>query len=261
MAKIKKKPVVYDIFDFYGLSLPLKTPRFIRTIIKKLEDFFIEFVDMIILPDESRKRLLKTKKKVQIIYNSPEDEYKTQLQENNKFVLFYAGILTKTRGFFNIINAIENIDSVKLIIAGFGEDENELLKIFNNNKKINFIGKIRYEKVIEMTYKSDVLFALYDPSIPNNVFASPNKLFEAMMCGKPIIVNEGTSMTDIVRKENCGLVVSYGDIQALRKAILHLSNDPKLCKKLGANGRKAYEKKYSWKIMEKRLIESYETIA
>ena len=75
------------------------------------------------------------------------------------------------------------------------------------------------------------------------------------MCAKPIIVNDNSSMADIVREENCGLVVPYGDVDAIRSAILMLKNDPALCKRLGENGRKAYETKYSWKIMEERLLE------
>jgi hypothetical protein len=39
-----------------------------------------------------------------------------------------------------------------------------------------------------------------------------------------------------------------------------LKNDPALCKRLGENGRKAYETKYSWKIMEERLLEVYEKL-
>jgi glycosyltransferase involved in cell wall biosynthesis len=78
-----------------------------------------------------------------------------------------------------------------------------------------------------------------------------------MMCSKPILVNEGTSMADIVREEKCGLVVPYGDITAIRDAILLLKNDPELARQLGANGRRAYEQKYSWKIMEDRLLGLY----
>ena len=81
-----------------------------------------------------------------------------------------------------------------------------------------------------------------------------------MMLGKPIIVNEGTSATDKVREENCGLVVPYGDIDALRDAVLKLKNNPQLRKELGENGRRAYETKYSWNIMEKRLLDLYKSL-
>lgn len=64
-------------------------------------------------------------------------------------------------------------------------------------------------------------------------------------------------MAEIVREENCGIVVPYGDADAIKHAILTLKNDPTLCKHLGENGRNAYETKYSWEIMEERLLEIY----
>jgi glycosyltransferase involved in cell wall biosynthesis len=73
----------------------------------------------------------------------------------------------------------------------------------------------------------------------------------------PIIVNENTSMADIVRKEKCGIVIPYGNEEALIWAVSRLKNDLSLQKRLGDNGRKAYENKYNWTIMENRLNSIY----
>jgi glycosyltransferase involved in cell wall biosynthesis len=81
-----------------------------------------------------------------------------------------------------------------------------------------------------------------------------------MMCGKPIIVSDNSSMADIVRQNNCGIVIQYGDVNAIKQAILTLKDNPDLCRKFGENGRDAYEKKYSWKTMEKRLVIAYENL-
>jgi len=129
------------------------------------------------------------------------------------------------------------------------------------NTNIKYIGHIPYEKVIETTLDSDLLFAFYDPSIPNNRYASPNKLFEAMMCGKPIIMNSESTASEIVLEEKCGLVVPYGNVNAIKEAILRIKKQPNLGVKLGENGRKAYEEKYSWKTMEKRLLSSYSLLS
>jgi glycosyltransferase involved in cell wall biosynthesis len=127
--------------------------------------------------------------------------------------------------------------------------------------KVEYIGFIPYEKVIEGAFRADVLFAFYDPAIRSNKYASPNKLFEAMMCGKPIIVNAETTAAKIVDKERCGITVPYGDICAIRSAIIRLRDDRKLRVMLGKNGRMAYQRHYDWKLMERRLLELYnETI-
>jgi glycosyltransferase involved in cell wall biosynthesis len=81
-----------------------------------------------------------------------------------------------------------------------------------------------------------------------------------MASGNPIIVNENTSMASIVSEENCGIVVPYNDVEATKNAILRIKNKPDLKNKLGKNGRKAYLSKYNWNVMEKRLINVYDSI-
>ena len=80
------------------------------------------------------------------------------------------------------------------------------------------------------------------------------------MAGKPIIMNKDILASKIVENEKCGLLVDYGNVNDIKNALLKLINDPRLCEKLGNNGRKAYENKYSWKIMEKRLLNEYNQI-
>jgi glycosyltransferase involved in cell wall biosynthesis len=67
-------------------------------------------------------------------------------------------------------------------------------------------------------------------------------------------------MAGIVRQNNCGIVVPYGDVRAIREAIVQLVTKPGLRQELGNNGRRAYEEKYSWTIMEKRLVSAYEKL-
>ena len=126
--------------------------------------------------------------------------------------------MTFDRDFETIVQAAKEIGGIVLEFAGFGYYEEQLHELSTHDACIRFLGTIPYNEVIERTMQADLLFAFYDPAVPNNRYASPNKLFEAMMCGKPILVSEGTAMADIVRQEKCGIVVPYKDLQAIKKA-------------------------------------------
>jgi len=263
---IKNIRLNYTIYDFYADTLPNRTPRFIRNCIASFEKYLIRFTDTVFLVDEIRYSQIKGAKinKIAYIYNTPPDHDKIGQNPDhapglNTFVLFYAGILHKSRGLEYVLRAIMDINPLQLIIAGIGQDL-DLIKEYTKRypEKIRYLGVVSYEEVIDNSLRADVLFGFYDPAIPNNRYASPNKLFESMMCGKPIITNDSTSMAEIVRKEKCGLIVPYGDVDAIRHAIRTLMDDPELCMQLGAHGREAYEQKYTWTIMEKRLITAYE---
>lgn len=81
-----------------------------------------------------------------------------------------------------------------------------------------------------------------------------------MMLGKPIIVAQDTNMDRIVEYAGCGLVVPYGDEQALEKALIRLQADPALRDELGRNGFSAYESTYSWDRMRIRIENLYRDI-
>ncbi|MEM2741828.1 MAG: glycosyltransferase WbuB, partial [Nitrososphaeria archaeon] len=69
----------------------------------------------------------------------------------------------------------------------------------------------------------------------------------------PVITNV---CRDVVSEAHCGLIVDY-DVKEVRNAILRLKNDPSLRRKLGENGRRAFEQKYNWNLMEKKLLRLY----
>lgn len=263
---IKRVKIFYFIYDFTADTLPRKIPSIIRRFVAFTEKFLIRFTQILFLVDECRYEQVKGAKinMIEYIYNSPPHylfHEATQKSKTEKMTIFYAGTLHKTRGLNYIIRAVEDMDNVRLIIGGIGPEKSLFEDLpLDLMSKIHYIGYIPYKKVIEETLESDILFAFYDPNIINNRYASPNKLFEAMMCGKPIIVNSEAAASRIVSTENCGLIVPYGDVGAIREAILKLKNDPDLRMKLGANGRNAYEKKYGWEIMKQKILNAYNAL-
>jgi glycosyltransferase involved in cell wall biosynthesis len=200
--------------------------------------------------------------KVIPIYDSPPDFTKKLItKENEVFTLFYAGRLYKDRGLNldKIISAISSINNVGLIIAGYGDQVEEVEKWSHAMpNKIQFIGKISHDEALERSIAADLLFEVRDPVIPLHKYNCGSKFLRAMACGKPILVSKGTSAANKVYENNCGLVVDTNNIEEIKEAIMKLRDNPKLCKELGANGRKAYEERYSWEIMERRLLALYQ---
>jgi len=112
------------------------------------------------------------------------------------------------------------------------------------------------DEVIPMTMKADAVFCMFDPGDPMHLIGSPNKLFEAMACGRPIICTRGTHSGDLTEQEDVGLAVEYTE-QALREAIISLRDDPALRERLGRNGLKAAITKYDWEREEAKLLALY----
>lgn len=263
---IKRVKLCYMVYDFYANNLPDGHIRLIRNVVRNLvasvEKFGIGFAEVLFLTDECRYEEVKGAriKSLAYIYNSPPDCFSPKWKQESDgtgIVVFYAGLIHRPRGLEYMIKSVEDSDNVKLILAGTGPYKEVIEKWVRQCKKVQYVGWIpSYEEVIKRTLGSDILFRFSDPKLPVSKNLSPNKLFEAMMCGKPIIVNSEIAASKIVQKENCGIVVPYGNVEAIKESIVKLKNS-ELRQELGINGRRAYEEKYSWDIMEKRLIDAY----
>jgi glycosyltransferase involved in cell wall biosynthesis len=257
-----KKKVVYDIFDFYADHLRA-TPQWIKRLIRSVDYWAINGANAVILADDSRRMQIvgSRPKRLTVIYNSPEDispnPPQTSTSGDTTLRISYVGLIQVERGLLQVLEVMRRHPKWKLDLAGFGGDEVTILDKAKDLANVKWHGRIPYHVSIELSANADVLFALYDPGIPNHRFSSPNKVFEAMMLGKPIIVARNTNMDRIVEKADAGLVVEYGDVAALEKAFLRMENEPDYRLQLGRNSRHVYEQEYSWTVAKERLLELY----
>ena len=160
------------------------------------------------------------------------------------------------RGLFEMLTVFKKHPEWELNLAGFGGDETQLVDMAKDMTNVHWHGRVSYNKALQLSQTADVLFATYDPSIPNHAYSSPNKIFEAMMLGKPLIVARDTNIDKIVEKYKNGIVIKYGNVQDLETALFILENASKR-DEMGKNSRHAYDEKYGWKEMEKKLVALY----
>jgi glycosyltransferase involved in cell wall biosynthesis len=252
--------LVFDNFDRFAMAFIPIEYRLLYSVINKIEEVLAKNSDALITVSEERKSSFGgyLPKHVEIIMNCPYlEDYdenvngKQKLEGDGVLTLVYAGAISRDRGLLLIGKAIEDEKNVRLILAGrvFDDTLEHLLK----NPNVSYVGFLKAEEVLKLEKMAEVIPVLYDPSIPINRVASPNKLFEAMMLGVPVITNV---CRDIVVEAECGLIANY-DAQEVKRAILRLKNNPLLRKKLGINGRQTFEKKFNWKIMEEKLLKLY----
>jgi glycosyltransferase involved in cell wall biosynthesis len=261
---IFRKKLVFDVCDRYAMAYISPKLKTIYSIVNLLEEKCVTKADVLITVSEKLLSSFRAKpERVSVIMNCSDynshriDSWKKINNQRESFTLLYLGKIVRDRGLEEISKAMEGLNKVELIIAGHIVDK-ELLEALVKLPKIRYNGLLKYQETINLIYNSDVLMVLYDPKVPNNRFSYSNKLFEAMMCGLPIITNVSS---DIVKDEvDCGIVVDYDDINQIKSAIITLRNDPELRKKLASNGRQAFLQKYNWKSMESKLFEIYQSL-
>jgi glycosyltransferase involved in cell wall biosynthesis len=260
---ILNKKVVYDIFDFYVDAFPV--PKKLRGFIKWLDFKAIASSDAVIITSEKRAEQIAGSRPndLIVIHNTPQDIFtnnNSQLSNTSNFIITYVGILEDHRFLLEMIDAVGHFPAWKFNIAGFGSLEPRIVERIKRYNNIVFHGKVDYSTGLALSNEADLLFAIYDPEIPNHKYSSPNKLYESMMLGKPIIVAKGTGIDLIVKENNMGYVVEYGQSHQLEAIFKEIANNPLNLVKMKKNARTAYTEQYSWDIMERRLVDLYNKI-
>lgn len=270
-GKLKKKPIIYEMIDicYYELTLP----NWILYVVVYVDKLFMRVVDAVIFVDEMQVVGLDgvPNPNTFIIYDSPPCELlpnKSYLpnesySNNDYFTLFYVGMFYRSKRLYlnNIVEAIKDVENVKLVIAGYGDLIDTIQQwVIDMPDKVEYIGRLNYSDVFVKGYTSDLMFVLRDPIILSNKFTCGSNMFNAMMLGKPILATLGTSTAEKVTNANCGIVINPSNIEEIKMAILKLKNDTKFCRNLGINAKKAYDNHYSWTFMENRLIDIYRNL-
>ena len=107
---------------------------------------------------------------------------------------------------------------------------------------------------------AEVGLMLSSEKMENYRLTLPYKIIDFMACGVPFIGSKLPQVEQIVKEENCGVLVDSTDIEGIAKAMGEILTDKKNAEELGRNGLKAVEGEYSWGRIEERLAGIFEAL-
>ena len=260
--KIFRKKFVFDICDRYAMSyVPVKF-SIMYGLVNSIEELFGKKADFVITVSEKLISSFRKKpKKYAIIMNCPEDNatafnHARPDEPGGKLTIAYTGKIRKHRYLENICIMLEDLENVRVKTAGLIIDQ-DVFTMMQNTPHIEYKGVLQAEDALALEGSCDVILAMYDPALPEYSISMPNKLFESMMFGIPIITNIAK---EIVEQTGCGVFVNYGDDSQIANTIINLRDNLAERQKLGRNGRRAFVEKFNWTAVEKELFLIYDNL-
>lgn len=205
------KKVIYDIFDWFVDSREFHN-KLIKSIILSFEKFSLKKADVtIICEEERRKQICWKPKELWVLPNIPHFEKslpKNEISKNKPIIISYVGVLTRHRGLEKILEVVKNNPNLLYFkIAGFGELENQIKEYAGKYSNIEYYGSVPYEKGLSIMNSSDLILAIYETDIPNHIYAAPNKYYEGLYLGKPILTTIGTFVGEKTEKLKTGFSI------------------------------------------------------
>ncbi len=228
---------------------------------------------IIVITEDMRKRyisMVDTKVEIIALPNTINteafDEYPIDdeiLQSHSsEFTLVYTGTINPHRGLSFLLNAMPLVlqqCNARLVIVGDGRIRPELEALAEDihiSDHVYFEGWQEQSKIKSYILASDVCLM---PLIKceQTEKAAPHKLFHYMYLKRPQIVTDCSFIQKVVESTDCGLVVPYGDVEALALTIIDLYRDPEGRQRMGENGHRAVLEQYNWEKSAQSLIEMY----
>jgi len=160
-------------------------------------------------------------------------------------------------GISYLIRAMKYVDGTLLIVGGgaYRDWLERLVSKLNLESKVVFAGHVSHDTVPKYYAASDVIVN----SIIFDVGERPSvSLLESMAMGKPVILTKNKEEGDINNNNVC--LARIGDPKDIANKIKLVLNDKNYSRKIGRNGRKLVEKKYSMKVVCRKLIKVYESL-
>ena len=282
IAKKLNSNLIYDSHEIYLETLnqffPTKTSLikslifktslgFMRTFGKMAEKRLINKANQIITVNESLADYFKNTygvNNVDVIMNFPpitrlestqfiDFRALFSFQENDK-ILIYQGVLNKGRGLELIINAIKHIpEHVKLIILGDGPLKSELTALTSDlilEKRIKFLNKVPINELLNYTSGADFGINILEDFNLSKKLASPNKLFEYIHAGIPVVCSRSVENDKVLNKYKIGVAVHNEPVDIAKKIT-------ELIEKELGDYKLACEhasKEYNWQSQEKAIL-------
>ncbi|MFH8120407.1 MAG: glycosyltransferase family 4 protein [Candidatus Aenigmatarchaeota archaeon] len=286
ISKKLGKSLVYTCHN--GMWIAENVNLYEKLVVRRIEKKLIESSSASIAVSNNLKENLTKKAKIEenkikVIYNGVDTEFFyprpksveliKKLGLEDSFTILFVGRIAPAKGLEFLIHAIKELKHLplKALIVGpfrymFGENQKtgeisnyakmllELVDKLDLKEKIIFTGAIPRNDLPKYYSVAD-LFVL-----PSVYEAMPIVLLEAMACGKPLIGSNVGGIPELVKDGYNGFIFKPGDYKDLSNKIRVIFEDKDLRRNFGMRSRELAEKEFSWKIIAKKIYETYNEV-
>lgn len=267
--------LVYDshelFTEIFGLGF------FTKRILRLIEKFLIHRADEVITVNNSIAMELSKRYKIElphVIMNCPPKSQPSKqgaaaslrkrlgLNKETPVVLYHGGF-APGRGLENLILSAKYLNKGKIVMMGQGKIEQVLKDLANKiqlGDKVLFAEPVLPHEVAGQVAEASIGVSLTRNVCLNNFFSTPNKFFDYLIAGIPVVTSDFPELKRITEEHNLGKTCNPEEPRDIAAAINWVLGDKQRYQQLRANATKA-AKLFNWEIEAKKLLEIYHRLA
>jgi len=270
LGKLRRTPIVYDAHESFPDMLTGNVPPAVQRALMGLESFLMRRTNLVITVGEKLRRHLEERgaRRSVVIGNWKRLSEFTRTPEQNAAVRRRLGVpdgallvtcithLVKNRKVEELLGAVEASPDVYVVLTGSGALADRVARAAAANPRIIYPGFVSGSVIADYTCASDVIYYGFDPANPNARFSAPNKLFEALAAGRPLITGDFGEIADVVRTAHCGVVLAEYSVAEIQKAFAVLG-DRRVREDMAENASRVGRTSMNWDKGEEVLYREY----
>ena len=278
-ATFKKKLVVYDTHEYY-LAMPgLEHKPFIKKIWKTIESYIFPRVPYIYSISDSFCDMYWKDygKKLRTVRNVPYVTYKEnsnysemigsiekKIPHNKNILIFQGAGINPQRGVEELVLAMKYLDSEKyhLLIVGGGDIFSSIEKLIDQEElrdKITIIPKVPFPVLRHITKYGHLGLSLDKPININYRYGLPNKIFDYLHAGVPVLVSRLVELEKIVNNYRVGTFIENHDPRHIATCIQQIFANPELMN-LWKENTLQVRKELNWENESKIVLEIFKQV-
>ena len=264
LARLKGKPFLLEVRDLwpaFAIAVGVLKNKFLISLSEWLERFLYRHADWVMVNSPGYIDHVKTRgaEHVSLIPNGadpdmfdPQEDGAPFRQAHNledQFVVLYAGAHGMSNDLDVVLAAAEQLEdarAVHIVLLGSGKEKPRLIAEAEkrNLHNILFLPPVPKQNMPAALAGANACLAILKP-IEMFKTTYPNKVFDYMAAGRPVILAIDGVIRQVVEEADAGIAISPGDAGALADAIRALAANPQKCRTMGMNGRRMIESRYS----------------
>jgi len=270
ISKLRRIPLVYDSHEYFTETPELTSRPRIQKIWKTIESHLVSRLPEMITVNESIAQLFREQYglKVHVVRNVP-----MRMQNNQHSSRKLLGLpLDKTllvmqgsginihRGAEELLESMQYLDNCLLLLIGGGDVLpvlKQMSKSLRLEDKVRFLGKMPYHLMMQYTQVADLGFTMDKDTNLNYRFSLPNKLFDYIQAGTPVIASDLPEVRNIVESYKIGKIVDNHIPENIAQIVRECIDDKELIK-LWRNNLTFAARELCWENEEKVLLKIYE---
>ena len=269
MSRLKSTRLIYDSHEYFTEVPELIGREKVRGIWLRIESYILPKLKTMLTVNETLAKIYSEKYDIPVhaVRNVPKlDGYRNNENTLNirekyeitatDYLLIYQGAVNKDRGLEESIEAFTYLpETYHLLIIGTGDvyqtlvEKTERLKL----KQVHFLGQIPFSELAAYTIQADLGVSLEKSTNLNYRYALPNKVFDYLASGVPILVSPLTELCAILDKHDVGKLLPSHEPKEIAVTIETIFANRNQLAIWKENTQKACEE-YCWENEEKKLI-------